>query len=119
MSVSEDDVADINASLNRTSDYNREVMELRKFRAQCEADGKDPFEMLAHVVAHNYAVDEGTRRGKGKKPSAEKRRIEIAEQLREHRGSALAVAIDRQTLGKGSSLSACYAESRGQKAAKG
>jgi hypothetical protein len=40
--VSEDDVAHITASLHFLSDLNLTLKELRKFRAQCEADGKTP-----------------------------------------------------------------------------
>jgi hypothetical protein len=103
-SVSEDDVADITASLHFLSDLNLTLKELRKFRAQCEADGKGPFEMLARVVAHNHAVADGKRRGKRKgaetvKAQTAARDSEILEQLRGAGGKVKTVEIDR-TLSK-------------------
>ncbi len=91
-------------SLNYMADLNFCKDALEKFRRQCEADGKDPFQILACVVAHNWAVDKRTLRGKAKgaaamKAQAATRRAEILKQLSEARDSVKSVAIDRQSSG--------------------
>jgi hypothetical protein len=74
---------------------------LRRRRVNWEMEGKDAFEALAREVAHNYAVQQRTLRGK-KKPAtaaraaAEIRAQEIAEQLAKAGGNVKAVSIDRE-----------------------
>jgi hypothetical protein len=94
---------ELGAALQFAADFNICKDELDKGRAQCEVEGLDPFEMLARVVAHNWAVKQGTLRLKEKgvatrKARAEERAKEIRQQLREAAESVKAVEIDR--LGK-------------------
>ena len=89
------------ASLQFASDYNHCKGTLDEFRRQWEADGKDPFEPLAHVTAHNWAAAEAIRRLKADgaakvKAKAKRRHAKIAQDLKKAGGRVKSVVLDAE-----------------------
>ena len=94
---------DITDSLLISGDYNKTLKELTRWRRELEAAGKDPFEALARIVAHNQAIIRGHNRGRDKgvltrQANAAKRAEEIRQQRRDA-VSVKEVALDRQASG--------------------